>query len=152
MQEDLLTDPDLLNLKTRKQLLPLWIKIFAWFFLLTGVLSVIVFILGIFGGSLLLSIYGIESQEAFSANWLLATFVFLLKGIVAFGLLTEKSWAIKLAIADAIVGLIICLATMFVPVFSGVGMGSFRIEIIILILYCLRMFKIKDIWTGSPSS
>ena len=80
----------------RRDLLPLWIKIFIWIFLIFGTILPVILILGIIGINFNLSLYGLETTQPLSLIGLLITILFALKGIVAFGLWMEKEWAIKM--------------------------------------------------------
>ena len=112
-QTDLLTNELLqINIIPRKKLLPLWIKIFTWIFLIFGAFVPIIFILGIIDYSAQLSLYGFETNKPFSLIGIIITLLFIIKRITAFGLLKEKYWAIKLGIVDAIIGITICTFTM----------------------------------------
>ena len=94
-QTDLLTDELIqTNGIPRKILLPLWIKIFTWLFLVISAFVPIVLILGVMGYKAQLALYGLETDEAFSLTGIIITAIFIIKGIVAFGLLKEKNWAI----------------------------------------------------------
>lgn len=150
-----MTDPGLLDdqlsprPERRRKLLPLWIKIFLWIFIVFGVFVPVVLIMGIFGLETTLSLYGLETQQPFSVSGLLLTAIFTIKGAVSYGLWTEKDWAVKLAIADAIIGIITCSVIMIgLPILienSSFGF-NIRFELIALIPYLLKMMKIKDEW------
>ena len=146
-QTDLLTDE--LNLENgipRKKLLPLWIKIFTWIFLVISAFAPIVLILGVMGYKVQLALYGLETDEAFSSTGIIITAIFIIKGIVAFGLLKEKDWAIKIGIADAIIGIAICTLMMLYPIINSDAKFSLRLELVALIPYLLKLLKIKIQW------
>ena len=107
-------------------------------------------IIGIMGHQFELSLYGLDTTQPFSSIGILLMLLFTLKGIVALGLWTEKRWAVNLAIIDAIVGIVICLILTFASPLMTVDEGhvgfSFRIELLILIPYLLKMRKIKPDW------
>ena len=98
--EDILEKP-----KRRRRLLPWWIKVFVWVFILTGAVIPIVVLMGIFGQEVKLSIFSLQTNHPTSATGIIISMLFLLKGIVAFGLWMEKDWAISLAIADAVINI-----------------------------------------------
>jgi hypothetical protein len=148
---DLLTD-DLLNFKAkmRKELLPSWIKIFMWIFLVFGVFVPFIIFSGIIGWHPNISIYGISTNEPFSLWGIVVTAIFTLKGITSFGMFRQTDWAIKLAIVDAILGIIICMISMAYDFtngfqFNGVSL-NLRIELIFLIPYLIKMNRIKVEW------
>lgn len=63
-QADLLTESILENTKRRKQLLPLWIKIFTWIFLIFGTIIPFALVLGILGFSFDVALYGLEAKQS----------------------------------------------------------------------------------------
>ncbi len=141
--ESFIVDP----IAFRKKLLPLWIKIFAWIFLVLGVLAVVSVVLSLFINNLTLAIYHIETTDAFSLAGVAIIAVYLLKGFTAYGLLWAKKWGVQLAIVDGVAGIIICLLALFLPeTFTGESDVSFPLELLLLIPYLVRMLKIKDQW------
>ena len=95
-QAGLLTDELLqLNQIPRKKLLPLWIKIFAWIFLIFSSLAPVMVVFGILGYRTQLALYGLETNEPFSVTGITIILLFIIKGITAFGLLKEKYWQLK---------------------------------------------------------
>ncbi len=149
-QTDLLPG-NLLQLDTirRKKLIPLWIKIFTWIFLVFGVLIPFRLLFGILGSNFEMSLYGLETSEPFSVTGITVFVLFLLKGIVSFGLLKEKDWAINLALVDAITGIVVCIFLMIYPSIEGNGGFNFRLELIFLVPYLLKMREIKPAWDMS---
>ena len=150
MQEnlrDLLIDDIVhINAIPRKKLLPLWIKIFTWIFLVMSAFVPIVLILGLIGYNAELALYGLETDEPFSTIGIIITTLFIIKGITAFGLLKEKNWAVKIGIFDAIIGIIICTLVMLYPIINSNFKESLRLELVALIPYLLRLLKIKTQW------
>src|SRR5215217_1416077 len=143
-QTDLLTDELLqYNAIPRKKLLPLWIKIFTWIFLVISAFVPIVSVLGLMGYSTQLALYGLETNEPFSSIGIIITTVFIIKGITAFGLLKEKDWAVQIGIVDAIIGIIICTLVMLYPIINSDAKFSLRLELVALIPYLLKLLKIK---------
>lgn len=134
----------------RRTLLPWWIKIFCWIFLLFGLMIPFVFIFGVMGMNYQSSLYGLDAYEPFSIAGIINTGLFFLKAMVAYGLWTEKSWAVNLGIVDAFLGIAICTFMMFgMPLLNDSAnfMGNLRIELALLIPYLLRLQKIKPLWT-----
>ena len=132
----------------RRELLPTWVKIFIWIFMIFGFMSPVIVVLAILGYQPNLSLYGIGTTDTFSLLGILLVLLFLLKGAVSYGLWMEKGWAINLAIGDAIIGLVICAMVMFSPLlFSSLGMNhNVRLEIIPLYFYFKKMTNIKERW------
>ncbi len=133
----------------RRKLLPTWIKIFLWIFMVFGIMAPIGLILGVLGIDFSLALYGLETTKALSLTGLSIILLFAIKGAVSFGLWTEKDWAIKWAIIDAIIGIIVCSIVMVVLPFlpESLGFGfDLRLELIALIPYLIIMKKIKSDW------
>ena len=146
-QTDLLTDELVReNEIPRKKMLPLWIRIFTWIFLIISVFAPIVFVLGLMGFTAQLSLYGLETNEPLSLIGITITALFIIKGITAFGLLKEKDWAIKIGIADAAIGIVICTLIMLYPFINSDAKFSLRLELVALIPYLLKLLKIKTQW------
>lgn len=134
--------------KRRRDLLPIWIKIFTWIFIGFGILAPVCLVLGLFGINLSLSLYGFESNEPLSLTGLTIILLFGIKGITAFGLWTEKQWAVSLAIADALLGIAICVVMLALPFFdSEEGFAlPFRLELFVLVPYLYVMNRIRAEW------
>lgn len=91
----------------RKEVLPKWIRFFAWLHLLSFV-AIPVFIIGLFGETSL-SAYAISSSGSslqLEAVWI--TLLCTLAGVVAVGILWGKGWAINVAIPYAYLATITC--------------------------------------------
>lgn len=146
-QPDLLTGNDTMaEAPARKKLLPLWIKIFSWIFLIISFAVPIVLVLGVLGYKAELALYGFETDEAFSAIGILILILFMLKGITAFGLLKEKDWAIKAGIADAVIGIAVCAFVMIYALTNAGNHFSLRLELVALIPCLVKLIKIKPQW------
>jgi hypothetical protein len=146
--EDLLADiVQQMGAGRRKNLLPWWIKIFMWIFLIFGALTPVGLFSAFLGFNFHLSLYGLETMDSFSYTGICIITLFLLKGITSYGLLTEADWAIQLGIIDAAVGISICSFVMFFSLFnSGSSVFSFRLELVFLIPYLVKLIKIKPGW------
>lgn len=132
----------------RRELLPFWIKFFLWIFMVFGAIVPLAFIAGLSGISFHISLYGLETSHPMSVLGFLVTVLFGFKGVVAYGLWTEKDWAVEMAIIDAGIGIATCLFVMFALPFVGDGGFSLnlRFELIALIPYLLKMREIKPEW------
>lgn len=150
MNDNILDEQQFGSLASRRlDLLPLWIKVFIWIFLIFGTIVPVILVLGIIGINFNLSLYGLETTQPLSLIGLLITILFALKGIVAFGLWMEKEWAIKMAIIDGVVGIIVCIFMMAILPFIFADNGvdiTFRLEILFLIPYLLKMREINSKW------
>ena len=136
----------------RRALLPWWIKVFVWIFMLFGILVPPVIVMGIMGYHFELALYGIETTDPHSLAGLAVTLIFMIKGAVAFGLWTEQDWAVDLGIVDASIGIVVCSLFMLVFPFLNSTNGlhiNIRLEILILIPYLIKMIKIKQDWKNT---
>lgn len=129
----------------RIKLIPVWVKIFSWIFIVFGCAVIIGLVYAMLGNTFELSIYGFDTLAPFSLVGIGIMFVFILKGLVAFGLLKEKDWAIKLGYTDAVLGIAACCFAMIYPLVVS-GNFSFRLELIVLIPYLIKLDKIKKEW------
>jgi hypothetical protein len=148
-QPDLLTDlVTESNTNRRKDLLPWWIKIFMWIFLVLGSIATLGFIIGLLGYPFEMSLYGIGVNDPLSISGIVLITIFIIKGITAYGLVKEKDWAIITGIIDAIIGIVTCLVMAAYPlIFPDSGITSrFRFEILILIPYLIKLLKIRPEW------
>ncbi|PHN01778.1 hypothetical protein [Flavilitoribacter nigricans] len=134
----------------RRDLLPLWIKVFIWIFLIFGAMVPLVLVLALFGIPVNLSLYGLEVARPASALGLLIILLFMLKSAVSLGLWTEKEWAVDLAVIDGVIGIVVNVVIMFIlPVlYDGFG-TSIRLELLVLIPYVVKMRRIKEAWKQS---
>ncbi len=133
----------------RRKLLPVWIKVFLWIFMLFGVIAPVGLVLGVFGVEYNLSLYGLETNTPLSPIGLVIISFFALKGIVSVGLWTEKDWAINIAIIDAIIGIATCIIVMLVLPIVSKSSGfhfTFKLELLVLIPYLIKMKNIRGEW------
>ncbi|MDR6462437.1 hypothetical protein [Chryseobacterium sediminis] len=134
-------------LTRRRSLLPTWIKVFLWIFLIGGALSAIFLMAGSLLTNISLSVYGINANHPYSMTGLLICFLFLFKGIVAYGLWFEEKWAVQAAIVDAVIGIAICLIMMaIIPFVNPTISFTLRLELIPLYFYLKKMQSIKKTW------
>jgi len=99
-QTDLLEPLEMMRISRRK-LLPWWIKIFCWIFMIFGVLAIGCLALGLLGYTTDLAFYGFETDEALTWTGLLIIVTFGFKAVTAFSLWFEKDYAIALGKIDA---------------------------------------------------
>src|SRR5688572_26392220 len=74
----------------RRKLLPWWIKVFIWIFMIFGVIAIPAIIIGLMGFSFDISLYGLSTQNPISIVGLSLIVVFLFKGFTSYALWTEK--------------------------------------------------------------
>lgn len=135
------------NFTRRRNLLPLWIKIFLWFFLIGGLFAAVFLIIGPFLNKIDLSLYGITATHSYTLPGIITTLLLIYKGIVAYGLWFEQKWAVQAAIIDAIIGIAVCIIMMVVIPFTAPNVSfTIRLELIPLYFYMVKMQKIKSIW------
>ena len=134
----------------RRELLPIWIKAFIWFFLVFGALAPVGLIAGVLGLNFDLALYGVSTVSPLSLTGIFIITIFALKGVVAFGLWTEKYWAVNLAIIDAVIGILVCVFVMIVlpSLYSNEVNFVFRLELVFLIPYLLKMQNIQAKWVN----
>ena len=136
----------------RRKLLPWWIKTFCWIFMLLGVCGLASLIGNAFTDNVSLSLYGFSSNTAYSGVGIFIIATMTLKGFAAYLLWFEKPNAIIIAKIDAVVGIVICIASMFIlPFTSGDGHIPIRLEILLLIPYYIKINKIEYEWDNLES-
>lgn len=132
-------------IKRRRNLLPLWMKVFVWLFFICGFIGLFVLMFGFFIENFNLSLYGFEANKPYGLTGIFLTALFILKGIASYGLWYEQDWGIKIAKIDAVIGLCICGISMFVFPFFTKNF-ELRLEVVVLILYLVKLQKIQKIW------
>lgn len=131
----------------RRDLLPIWIKVFIWIFMIFGAMSPVGLVLGLFGMNFQLSFLGLETNDPLSITGVFITLMFLIKGIIAAGLWTEKTWAINIAKIEAIISAVICVFIMFgLRFISETHSFNIRFELVLLVLYYNKLSKIEYDW------
>lgn len=150
---DQLDDLEELMMPRRRTLLTWWLKVFSYLFLFMAIIAVALYpLMFMLGVNYQVSLYGLESTDRTSFITLAVVMLFAIKGAASFGLLFEKDWAIEVGLIDAILGIIVCL---FVGVYAMFSMGgiitSFRLELIFLVVYLLKLLKIQAVWKKSPA-
>ena len=131
----------------RKALIPLWIKIFGWLFIVMGAL-VPFFYIGaiIFGFTASYTMFGLEYQgNAWAFMPLLISAIVLLNGLCAYGLLFGKDWGLTACIVFGYIGLALTLGTMVFEVIVN-GSMMIRLEPIIQIPYLIKLQRLKARW------
>jgi hypothetical protein len=127
-----------MNKVKRKDLLPWWIKAFSWIFLVFGALGILGIVCGILGYQITLSFFGLATKDPFSMDGIVIIGLLLFKAIVSYGLLWEQGWAVVAGIIDATLGILICIIMVFY--------SSYRLELVFLIPYLIKLLKIKSQW------
>jgi hypothetical protein len=115
--------------------------------MLLAVAAVSTLITNLFFSTVDLSLYGFSTNTAYSITGIFIIAIMILKGFAAFSLWFEKPNAISIGKIDAICGVVICVASMFVlPFTSGDGHIQLRLEILLLIPYYIKLNKIEYEW------
>ena len=131
----------------RRDLLPIWIKVFIWIFMIFGAIAPIGLVLGLFGINIQLAFLGLETNDPLSITGAIIILMFLTKGIIALGLWTEKTWAINIAKIEAIISSVICVFIMVgLRFISDNHSFNIRFELILLVLYYNKLSKIEYDW------
>lgn len=139
---------DEMALPRRRSLMPWWVKLFTWIFLVLSAVAVMSFVAGFFGFDTSLSLYGLETSQSLTLGGLILMAVFLLKGVTAVALWMEQDWAIHAGLADAVLGILFCSFMMLVyPFLEGNAWNfNFRLELIALVPYLRWLMKVKPLW------
>lgn len=154
---DKLGDLEELLLPRRKTLLTWWLKIFGYLFLFLGAIAIMLYpLMFILQIDYKIALYGLESQDRHSFLMLAIVLLFALKGIASYGLLFEQNWAIEVAMVDAAAGILVCLfVALYTMLTAGFSTGSFifsfRLELILLLIYMIKLFRMQAIWKKSPA-
>jgi hypothetical protein len=130
----------------RRQLLPWWIKVFCWIFMVFGIAAFACLVIGVMGYKTSLALYGFETNDALSLTGLLIISVAILKGFTAFSLWFKKNHAITLGKIDAILGIVLCTVSMVILPFVSGSHFVFRLELALLIPYFIKLNKIQGDW------
>ncbi len=130
--------------KARWDLLPGWIQFITLGFLILSIITVpYSFYSFVENGFFDSDIYGLKKTKISRISEL-ALILNVLNILVAYGYIYQKDWAIKVGITNAIVGILICIFVII----TGLLLDriNFRFEIIILIIYQLKLKSIREQW------
>ncbi|HEX4374472.1 MAG TPA: hypothetical protein VHZ50_14320 [Puia sp.] len=136
----------LIKLKRRRSLLPWWIIGFTWLFILFLAIIPVGVVFGLLKHDFNVSLLGFQTDDPFSVIGLCLILLFILKGIVALGLWTEKKWAVGLAKIDAIISIVVCCLSMVGPLLGLGHAFTIRLELIVLVPYFYKMNSIQYDW------
>lgn len=149
-QQDILAD-ELIFTQSRRSLLPLWIKIFIWIFMILGVLVPLGYIFSLSGAGFNVAIYGYESSDPLSWQAILISATMLGNGIVAYLLYTQHRNAVAIALPVAYFNIALCVISMVLTMAQG--SISLRLELIPLFFYIIKLKGIEYDWeTGAPNA
>ena len=122
--------------------------------MITALIIPVGVVFGLIGMPFSLALYGLETIAPISSTGGIILALLALKGVVAYGLWTERKWAIDLAIVDGMLGLVVCTFVMVVMPFLSNKSGfhlSFRLELVALIPYVIKMFMVRPEWIRGQS-
>jgi len=131
----------------RRALVPTWIKVFGWLFIIMGAtllpMGVVFELLGL---AVSYSMFGLS----FVGSPLHPTAIFISSIIMAlavsaYGLLFGRSWGLRACLVTGYAGLVICVVSMCYGMFF---MGDFtiRLEPLVQIPYLIRLHRMKPQW------
>ncbi|WP_343704050.1 hypothetical protein [Chitinophaga sp.] len=133
-------------INTRAKLLPKWMKVFSWLFILSAIIAIVCLVLGLLGKLVNLALYGLQTTDALSGAGLLIIGIYLYKGVVAIGLLGEQDWAVDAGLIDAVIGIVLCIYFTIEPFITGGTNFSIRLELVLLGLFFWKLIKMRDGW------
>jgi glucan phosphoethanolaminetransferase (alkaline phosphatase superfamily) len=136
---------DLPKFKRRRNMLPWWVIGSIWLFLVFSAVMPVAIVFGLLGYNFEISLLGLTTHDPFSIAGIVLMLLFAFKGIIAFGLWTEKKWAVGVAKIDAIISIVICCSVMAYSMFA-LHQFSLRLELIVLVPYFYKMNSIQYDW------
>lgn len=142
----------------RRNLLPKWVRFFAWFFLAAGTAMPALLVSGIFyPNPMQFSLFGWEHQGSpFDAYSLLVVAYFAASGVAAFGMLWGRRWGWAAGFLVGCVGLLLALGSMFVQPLVQEGNGKYsvyiRLEPLFQIAFLYVLWRIRRSWLSSPAA
>lgn len=133
--------------QARKALIPLWIKIFGWLFIVMGAFVPFLYVGSlIFGFSSSYTMFGLEYEgNAKALMPLIISTVILINGLCAYGLIFGKDWGLSACIVFGYIGLALTLGTMLFEVIFNDSM-MVRLDPILQIPYLFKLHKLKAHW------
>jgi hypothetical protein len=136
--------------KNRKKLIPLWIKIFGWIFIVMGIAVPFLFMVAPFVSQpATYEIFGLSHQGSpFDPMALLIAAIIFSLAISAYGLLFGKPWGLNACLITGYGGVLICLGTMAYSLIA-IGTLTIRLELIAQIPYLLKLHTVKPLWLSN---
>jgi len=148
-ENDLTAQPPVIGFKKfkrRRAMLPWWVIGFIWIFLVFAALIPVAIVFGALRITFAVSLLGLSASDPFSITGIFVILLFAYKGLVAFGLWTEKTWAIDLAKIDAAISTVICMGVMAYTLLGADHGFSLRLELIATIPYYIKMNQVEYDW------
>lgn len=143
--------PDAASPVTRRQLVPLWIKIFGWIFMVMGAVIPLLAIVAVaMGQPASYEIFGLQYRGSpFHPMALFICAVILSLAVSAYGLLFGKSWGLNACLATGYGGVAICLGTMVYALMQG--QFTLRLELLVQLPYLIKLHRIRPLWPSAPA-
>ncbi len=131
----------------RYKILPLWIKIFSWIFLIS-ILSPAAFIAGYFVGDIKFDLFGLAYKgSAFQPISICLIFLLTFHGVVALGLILGKRWGVDAGIVCGIIGGLCSIAGMIIKHVQGVM--HFEFSLPLQVFFIISLSGIRQKWISS---
>jgi len=148
-----LTDIVRTDLKAgRRALIPRWIKIFGWIFIVMGVsIPILDGFMAITGQPGSYALFGLHHYgSAFHPLAITVSAIILSLSVSAYGLLFGKSWGLNACLVTAYGSALICIGTMAYSAFFE-GQLTIRLELLVLGPYLMKLHRIKPLWLNAGS-
>ena len=127
----------------RKEILPKWIRLFSWFYLIYVPILLL-------SDLIIENDYGyrafglVSNGSEFNLTVLLILSVLTLAVIVSYGILWGKSWAIKVGIIYSLIALIMSFSSIYLNIVSGVT--QYSLEPLLLLPFLIILIKKRKNW------
>lgn len=134
-------------IQTRKALIPLWIKLFGWLFIVMGAGVPFLYVGSLlFGFTASYGMFGLEyTGSAMAWMPLLIAILIFINGLCAYGLLFGKDWGLTACISFGFIGLALTLGTMLFDAYVH-ARWMIRLEPIVQIPYLIKIQRLKSLW------
>ena len=136
----------------RRALVPLWIKIFGWLFLLMGAaVPILPITTAVSGNPASYQILGLSYVGSpYHPMALLISGIVLALAVSAYGLLFGKPWGLKACLITGYGGVALAVATMAYSLFA-LNTLTLRLELIAQIPYLIKLNELKPLWSEPAS-
>ena len=121
----------------RHALIPTWIKLFSWLFILISSAASIIFLLAVATDSVTDHYEG----PLIALLLLICAAYIVAPGVCGYGLLYAKNWGLNACLIWGYITLVIFLF----DIFSGPNI-ALRLDIIVLLFFLRRLHKIRPLW------
>ena len=130
----------------RKKLIPTWIKVFGYIFLVLAIFVPISLIYSSVTGELFtfefLGLHVVGGPT--TPGVIVMNLIFIAFGVSAYGLLFGKDWGVNACLATGYIGVFIAIVTMLLSIASGFYV--LRLEPLVQIPYIIKLHQIRDNW------